>query len=154
VASIYLDADACPVRDEVYRLALRRDVKVYAVSHGPLRVPARGRVEHVRVQPGLDAADDWIAGHAAPGDVVVTADIPLAARCIRNGAQVIAPDGTTWTEASIGDALAGRDLKDQLRLMGIDTGGPAPFAAADRSRFLARLGEALRAEPGRALRLR
>lgn len=147
---ILVDGDACPVKDEVYRVALRHDLKVYVVSSGPLRVPARGRVEHVRVRPGLDSADDWIVEHAVPQDVVVTADIPLAARCLKNGARVIAPDGAVFHEGSIGDALASRELLDQLRQMGVPTSGPAPFVAADRARFVAQLGrtiEALRREP-------
>jgi uncharacterized protein YaiI (UPF0178 family) len=145
VLEIYVDGDACPVKDEVYRVALRHDLKVYVVSNAPLRVPDKGRVERVRVGAGLDVADDWIANHAGAGDVVVTADIPLAARCLRGGARVIAPNGTVFTEDSIGEALAGRDLMDQLRQMGVATGGPAPFVPADRSRFLARLGEAIQA---------
>lgn len=140
---IYVDGDACPVKEEVYRLASRHDLKVFVVTHGSLRVPDRGRVERVRVRPGLDAADDWIAEHAGPDDIVVTADIPLAARCLARGARVIAPTGHAFTEASIGDALASRDLLDHLRQMGEVTGGPPPFSASDRSRFLSRLGEAI-----------
>jgi uncharacterized protein len=140
---IYVDGDACPVKDEVYRLALRHGLKVFVVTHGMLRVPSKGRVERVRVKPGLDAADDWIAEHAGVGDVVITADIPLAGRCLKTGAQVVAPNGQTFTEASIGDALAGRDLMEHLRQMGEVTGGPPPFSASDRSRFLSRLGEAI-----------
>lgn len=142
---IYVDADACPVKEDVYRAALRHDLKVYVVANAPLRVPEKGRVERVRVPSGLDAADDWIAMHAGTGDIVVTADIPLASRCLAGGARVISPNGTLFTENSIGEALAGRDLMEQLRQMGIDGGGPAPFTPADRSRFRARLGEAIQA---------
>ncbi len=140
---VYVDADACPVKDEVYRVARRHDLKVLVVTHGPLRVPGEGRIERVRVRRGFDAADDWIAAHAGAGDVVVTADIPLAARCLRAGARVLAPDGRVFSEDSIGEALAGRELMDQLRQMGEVTGGPAPFARADRSRFLERLEETI-----------
>jgi len=145
---IYVDGDACPVKDEVYRLALRHALKVFVVTHGNVRVPSKGRVERVRVKPGLDAADDWIAEHAGAGDIVVTADIPLAGRCLKRGARVIAPYGQTFTEASIGDALASRDLLEHLRQMGEVTGGPPPFSASDRSRFLSRLGEAIVAARG------
>ena len=142
---IYVDGDACPVKDEVYRAALRHDLKVYVVSNTPLRVPDKGRVERVRVGAGLDRADDWIAERARAGDIVVTADIPLAARCLERGARVIAPNGSLFTEDSIGEALASRELMDHLRQMGVATGGPAPFTASDRSRFNARLGEAIQA---------
>ncbi len=142
---LLVDGDACPVKEEIYRLALRHDLKVYVVSHGPLRLPARGRVERVRVKPALDAADDWIAEHAAEGDIVVTSDIPLAARCLARGARVLAPDGHEFTGDSIGDALARRELMDQLRQMGLASSGPKPFSAADRSRFLSKLGEAIQA---------
>ncbi len=143
VCRLFVDADACPVKDEVYRVASRHDLKVFAVSHGALRVPGRGRVEHIRVPPALDAADDWIAEHAGDRDVVITADIPLASRCLKKGALVLAPTGHPFTEDSIGEAIAGRDLMDQLRQMGVVTGGPATFSAMDRSRFLASLGEAI-----------
>lgn len=140
---IFVDGDACPVKDEIYRVALRHDLKVYVVSHGPLWLPGKGRVERIRVKPGLDAADDWIADHAGAGDIVVTADIPLAARCLERGARVLGPNGQVFTEASIGDALASRELMDHLRQMGVATGGPSPFSASDRSRFLSKLGEAI-----------
>jgi uncharacterized protein YaiI (UPF0178 family) len=136
---LLVDADACPVKEEVYRVALRHDLKVYLVSQGPLRVPPRGRVEHVRVAPSLDAADDWIAERAGERDVVVTSDIPLAARCLAGGAIVLTPQGKEFTEDSIGEAIAGRELMDQLRQMGIATGGPATLTPSDRSRFAARL---------------
>lgn len=141
--AVFVDADACPVKDDIYRVALRHGVKVIVVSGGPLRVPARKGIEHVRVKPSLDAADNWIAEHVGPGDIVVTADVPLAARSLSRGAQVIAPDGRLFTEDSIGGALASRELMDQLRQMGATTGGPSPFSKADRARFLARLGEAI-----------
>jgi uncharacterized protein len=145
VPVIWVDGDACPVKDDVYRLASRHDLEVVVVSGGPLRVPAKAKVRHVRVKPAADAADDWIADHVGPGDIVVTADIPLAARCLERRARVIAPTGQVFTEDSIGGALASRMLMDELRQMGEISGGPAPFRAADRTRFLARLGEAIQA---------
>jgi len=142
---IYVDGDACPVKEDIYRLALRHDIKVLVVSHGPLHVPARGRIEGVRVRKGLGATDDWIAEHVEEGDIVVTADIPLADRCLKKGARVLAPNGQVFTEASIGGALATRELKEHLRQMGAVTDGPSPFTPADRTRFLSRLGEAIHA---------
>ena len=151
--SIFVDADACPVKEEVYRIARRHEVKVYVVANAQLRVPAEDLVELVVVRGGFDAADDWIVEHAGPGDVVVTADIPLADRCLRAGARVLGPRGTPFTEETIGEALATRALLDMLRQSGAMGGGPAPFAKADRSRFLAKLDEALHAarrRPGQA----
>ena len=149
---IYVDGDACPVKDEVYRVALRHDLKVYVVSDGPLRASAPGRVEFVRVKQGYNAADDWIADHAGAGDIAVTSDIPLADRCLKNGARVVAPNGREFTEDSIGEALGNRELMDHLRQMGAVTGGPKPFTPADRSRFLARLEETIQAIKRRTLR--
>lgn len=140
---IFLDADACPVKAETYRLAERRGLKVFVVSSGSLHVSAPGRVERVRVKPGLDAADDWIVEHAGPGDVVVTADIRLAQRCLERGARPIAHDGGAFHEGSIGDALAGRDLLDELRQMGVETSGPRPFTRSDRARYVAGLARTL-----------
>lgn len=140
---IFVDGDACPVKDEIYRVAERHDLKVFVVSQGSLRVPIWGRIEHVRVGQGVDAADDWIVERAGARDIVVTADIPLAGRCLKNRAQALAPNGTPFTEDSIGEALASRELMDQLRQMGMASGGPAPFTPADRSRFQARLGQAI-----------
>ena len=142
---VYVDGDACPVKDEVYRVAARHDLKVYVVSDGSLRTTAPGRVEFIRVRQGYNAADDWIAERAGAGDIAVTSDIPLADRCLKNGARVIAPNGRVWTEDSIGEAMAKRELMDHLRQMGAITGGPPPFAPADRSRFLARLEETIQA---------
>ena len=142
---VYVDGDACPVKDEVYRVALRHDLKVYVVSDGPLRAAAAGRVEFIRVKQGYNAADDWIAGRAGAGDIAVTSDIPLADRCLKNGARVVAPNGREFTEDSIGEALGNRELMDHLRQMGAVTGGPKPFVPADRSRFLARLEEVIQA---------
>ncbi len=150
---IYVDGDGCPVKDEVYRVAERYALRVFVVSHVPIRVPPRNRVEPVRVRRGFGAADDWIAEHVLEGDVAVTADIPLADRCLKRGARVLAPNGHVFSEASIGDALARRELMEQLRQMGEVTAGPRPFVAADRSRFLSRLDEIIVAirlgKPGR-----
>jgi uncharacterized protein YaiI (UPF0178 family) len=145
LAVIFVDADACPVKDDIYRIALRQGIRVVVVSGGPLRVPARAGIEHVRVKSSLDAADDWIAARVGKDDIVVTADVPLAARCLSQQARVIAPDGRLFTDDSIGGALASRELLDQLRQMGAVTGGPPPYARADRARFLARLAEAIQA---------
>jgi hypothetical protein len=141
VLDIYVDGDGCPVKDEVYRVAERYGLRVLVVSHVPIPVPSRSRVEPVRVKRGFGAADDWIAEHILEEDIAVTADIPLADRCLKRGARVVSPKGHSFTEASIGDALASRELMEHLRQMGEVTGGPAPFVHADRSRFLSRLDE-------------
>src|SRR5262245_25214451 len=149
--TIYVDADACPVKDEVYRVARRYTMPVKVVANAPLRVPTDPLFELV-VRPGFGAADDWIAEQAGAGDIVVTADIPLAARCLEAGARVLGPKGHPFSEADIGSALAMRELMDQLRQGGEVTGGPAPMTAKDRSRFLSKLDEAvnavLREHPG------
>ena len=142
--TIYVDADACPVKDEVYRVARRYELRVAVVANAPLRVPANDRVELV-VRPGFGAADDWIAGQAGPGDIVVTADIPLAARCLAKEARVLGPKGDVFTDDDIGSALAMRNLLDELRQGGVATGGPAPMTPRDRSRFLAKLDELINA---------
>ena len=141
---ILVDADACPVKDEVYKVAWRRGVAVKVVSNMRLRVPDHPLIERVVVSDGFDAADDWIAEAAGPGSVVVTADILLADRCLKAGAVVIANTGKPFTAASIGGAVALRAIMADLRA-GADgiIGGPAPFAKADRSRFLQALDEAL-----------
>ena len=146
---ILVDADACPVKDEIYRVAFRRNVAVRVVSNSRLRVPEHPLVERVVVSDGFDAADDWIAGEAARSDVVVTADILLAERCLKAGAAVIGPSGKPFTAGSIGSAVAMRAIMADLRVGGDAVGGPAPFTKADRSRFLQALDEALvRAERG------
>src|SRR5436305_8173296 len=142
---IYVDADACAVKEEVYRVARRYGIKVYVVSNAPLRVPAEDLIALVVVRGGFDAADDWIAARVGPGDIAITADIPLAERCLVRGARVLGPKGLEFTEGAIGDALATRALLDMLRQSGSFGGGPAPFAKADRSRFLAKLDETLHA---------
>ena len=142
---IYIDADACPVKDEAYRVAGRYGLKVWVVANGWLRVPESPLVERVTVTEGLDVADGWIAERAGPGDVVVTADVPLAARCVKAGARVIAPSGRPFTEASIGNDLATRDLLTELRDTGRIRGGGRPFGKEDRSRFLGALDNAVQA---------
>lgn len=141
--AIYVDADACPVKAEVYRVAERHGARVFVVSNSPLSVPRDAFIERVVVPPGPDVADDWIAERAAAGDVVVTADIPLADRCVKRGAAVLAPNGRSFTASSIGLALATRDLMDGLRGSGEVTGGPKPFGPRDRSDFLQALHRAL-----------
>ena len=142
--TIYVDADACPVKEETYRVAKRYGMKVVVVANAPQRVPADPLVELV-VQTGFGAADDWIAGAAGPGDIAITADVPLAARCVAVGAIVIDPKGRLLTDDSVGEALAVRNLMDELRQAGETTRGPAPMTPKDRSRFLSRLDETIHA---------
>lgn len=142
---IFVDADACPVKDEVYRVAGRYGLKVWVVANGWLRVPESPFIERVTVTEGLDRADDWIAERAGAGDVVVTTDVPLAARCVKAGARVLAPNGRPFTEASIGNDLATRNLMTELRDTGQIRGGGRPFAKEDRSRFLGSLDNAIQA---------
>ncbi|MCB8819149.1 YaiI/YqxD family protein [Microvirga rosea] len=140
---IYVDADACPVKAEIYRVAERHRVKVFVVANSFLMVPQGPLFERVVVGDGFDAADDWIADHVRRGMVVVTADIPLAHRCVKAGADVIGPTGKPFTEASVGMALATRNLMEDLRAMGEVSGGPRPFSAKDRSAFLSALDLAI-----------
>lgn len=137
--TLYIDADACPVKDEAYKVAWRHAIKVRVVANQPIAVPAHPLVERIVVPAGPDVADDYIAAHVSRGDVVVTADVPLAARCVKAGADVIAPSGKPFTGDSIGMALATRNLMDDLRSAGAVTGGPRPFSARDRSAFLSAL---------------
>ncbi|MEJ0077815.1 MAG: YaiI/YqxD family protein [Alphaproteobacteria bacterium] len=134
--TIYVDADACPVKQEVYRVAERHGLKVYVVSNSPIAIPPDPLIERIVVAAGMDAADDWIAERAVKGAIVVTQDIPLAARAVKAGAVAIAPNGKPFTEDTVGMALATRNLMDQLRSAGEITGGPRPFAPKDRSAFL------------------
>ncbi len=136
---IYVDADACPVKAEVYRVAERHRLKVYVVANSFIAVPREPFIERVVVGGGFDAADDWIAERVSRGDIVVTADVPLASRCVKAGADAIAPNGRAFTEASVGMALATRNLMQDLREAGAVTGGPKPFLARDRSAFLSAL---------------
>jgi uncharacterized protein YaiI (UPF0178 family) len=142
--TIFIDADACPVKEEVYRVARRYGVRVAVVANAPLRTPPDPLVELV-VRPGFGTADDWIAEQVGPTDVVVTADIPLAARCLEKGARVLDAKGRSFTESAIGSALATRELMNDLRQRGTVTGGPAPMTPKDRSRFLSKLDEAVNA---------
>jgi uncharacterized protein YaiI (UPF0178 family) len=141
---IYVDADACPVKEEVYRVAARLGLAVVVVANSFIRVPQDPLIERVVVGDGMDAADDWIAERAGPGDVVVTADIPLAARSLKAGAAAIAPNGKSFTEADIGMTLAVRNLMSDLRSAGEITGGQKPFSPRDRSAFLSALDQAVR----------
>ena len=140
---ILVDADACPVKDEVYKVAWRHEVAVTIVSNSAIRTPAHPLIERVVVGSGFDEADDWIAERADAHAVVVTADILLADRCLKAGASVLAPTGKPFTTASIGSAIATRAIMADLRAGGDQIGGPAPFAKADRSRFLSALDAAL-----------
>jgi hypothetical protein len=155
LTDIYVDGDACPVRDEIYRVATRLKVKVFVVSNGsrPIRPPGISNVSMVVVGDTADAADDWIAEGVGATDVCVTSDIPLASRCLKKGARVVSPIGKEWTEANIGNALAGREIAQHLRELGTTTRGPAPLTKRDRSRFLSALDKALQAAlreaPGR-----
>ncbi len=141
---IFVDADACPVKQEVYRVAKRHALKVVLVANSWMQTPLDHTIELVVVDGGLDVADDWIAEHVREDDIVVTADIPLASRCLEKRAVVLGPTGRPFTEDMIGEALATRELLSQLRDVGVATGGPAPFAKRDRSRFLHSLEEAIR----------
>ena len=140
---ILVDADACPVKEEIYRVAFRREVPVRVVSNSYLRVPAHPLIERVVVSDKFDAADDWIVEQADARTVVITGDILLADRCLKAGATVIAHNGKPFTAASVGGAIATRAIMADLRAGAGVTGGPAPFARADRSRFLQALDEAL-----------
>ncbi len=137
--TIFIDADACPVKDETYKVAARHGLKTYVVANSWINVPRDPMIERVVVEAGPDVADNWIAERAAPGTIVITADIPLAARCVKAGASVIGPTGKAQTEQSIGMALATRNLMDDLRSSGEITGGPRPFSPRDRSSFLSAL---------------
>ncbi|HSH69279.1 MAG: YaiI/YqxD family protein [Deferrisomatales bacterium] len=140
---IYVDADGCPVKDEVYKVARRYDLLTYVVSNRHIRVPFEEKIRAVVVGDAFDAADDWIAERVGEDDIVITADLPLADRCIKAGAAVLGPKGQVHDENSIGSALASRELMDQLRQMGMQTGGPAPMDQRGRSTFLARLDETI-----------
>jgi uncharacterized protein len=141
---IYVDADACPVKEEIYRVAARHQIAVSVVAQGLIRVPDDPGIERIAAGSAPDAADDWIAARAGPGAIVVTADIPLAGRCVKAGSVVIAPDGRVFSEDAIGMALAMRDLMTDLRSAGEATRGPRPFAPKDRSAFLSALDAAIR----------
>ncbi len=141
--SIFVDADACPVKAEIYRVAERYGLKVYVVANSFINVPRDPRIGGGLVNDSFDAADDWIAERAGATDIVVTADIPLADRSLKKGATVIGSTGVPFTSASIGMAMANRDLLANLRAMGEVSGGPKPMTQRDRSRFLSSLDEAV-----------
>ena len=143
MTALYVDADACPVKDEVYRVAERYALAVFVVSNSWIRTPREPRITSVVVDEGPDVADDWIAERAGPGDVVITADIPLAQRALDAGAQALHPNGRLFTRDNIGGALASRAIGEHLRSVGEITGGPKPFAPQDRSRFLQSLDAAV-----------
>jgi uncharacterized protein YaiI (UPF0178 family) len=142
---IYIDADACPVKNETYKVAARYSIPVIVVTNSWMRTPAEGQVALQLVEGDFDAADDWIARHAGPGDIVITGDILLAERCIKNGARVLGTRGREFTEAGIGEAVAMRALKDELRQMGEIRQGPPPMNKKARSKFLATLDEIVNA---------
>ena len=140
---IFIDADACPVKEETYRVATRYGLRVFVVANSPILIPRAPGVERIVVGTGPDAADDWIAERAGPGAIVITADIPLASRCVKAGADVIAPNGKRFSENAIGMALATRNLMDHLRETGQATSGPKAFGPRDRSNFLSALDNAV-----------
>jgi uncharacterized protein len=141
---IYIDADACPVKDEIYRVAARFSLPISVVAGNFIRIPQDPLIEMIAAGAGMDAADDWIAERAVKGDIVITSDIPLASRCVKAGAAVIAPNGKPFTEQSIGMTLAVRNLMTDLRSSGEVTGGPKSFAPRDRSAFLSALDQTIR----------
>jgi uncharacterized protein YaiI (UPF0178 family) len=150
---IYVDADGCPVKDEVYRVAVRCGLRVVAVANRRINMPGLSSIQLVVVGDAFDAADDWIASHADREDIVITSDIPLAARCLARGARVLGHRGGAFTEASIGDSVANRDLHAELRASGIATPRAAAFTARDRSSFLRTLDEMVQAvRHGRGVR--
>ena len=142
---IYVDADACPVKNEVYRVAGRYQLKVTLVANSWIQVAMAPSIHLEVVADGLDMADDWIAEHAELDDVVITADIPLADRCVKKGVRILTPVGKPFNEENIGEALATRDLLSELREGGAVTGGPPPFKKQDRSRFLYELDTVVQA---------
>jgi len=142
---IYVDADGCPVKGETYRVAERYGLKVILVANSRMHVPDEGWIERIVVSGQFDAADNWIAEHVQKDDIVITGDIPLADRCLKQGARALDPRGRVFREDSIGQALATRDFLAHLRELGMDSGGPAPFERRDRSQFLQRLDEIVQA---------
>jgi uncharacterized protein YaiI (UPF0178 family) len=141
--TVYVDADACPVKEEVYRVAERYGLRVILVANARMRTPEEDWIELVVVEGQFDAADDYIVDHLKKDDIVITGDIPLAARCLDSGAWVLRPTGRPFTETNIGDALASRDLLAQLREAGSLGGGPPPFQKKDRSLFLQQLDQVI-----------
>jgi uncharacterized protein YaiI (UPF0178 family) len=142
---IYIDADGCPVKEEVYRVADRYQLKVFVVANKPINIPFDARIEMVVVESGPDIADDWIAEHIGAGDIAITADILLADRCIKKQARVLGTKGIEFTEDNIGSAVADRELMKNLRQFGEIKGGPAPMEKKDRSLFLGKLDQIIQA---------
>jgi uncharacterized protein YaiI (UPF0178 family) len=140
---LFVDADACPVKDEVYKVALRYGLRTFVVANSFIQILVHPLIERLVVDAGPDAADDWIAERCCTGDIVITQDIPLADRALKAGAQAIGNQGKPFTRDSIGSALAGREIGEHLRAMGVTTSGPRAFAASDRSRFLQELDAAV-----------
>ena len=140
---ILVDGDACPVKDEIYRVAYRTEVSVTIVANSHFRIPVHPLIDRIVVSDGFDAADDWIAEHSDAASIVVTADILLADRCLKAGATALSPTGKPFTNASIGGAIATRAIMADLRAGGDAIGGPAPFSKTDRSRFLSALDQAI-----------
>ena len=136
MSEIFVDADSCQVKREVYRVAKRYGLRVTLVANSQMHIPSEDWLKLVVVSDQFDAADDWIVEYITKNDIVISGDIPLASRCLKKGARVLGPNGRVFTDDSIGDALATRDLMSHLRDIGIMTGGPAPFEKRDRSRFL------------------
>jgi hypothetical protein len=147
MTTLYVDGDACPVREEVYRVADRVGLQVFVVSNGsrPIRPPNRPNVHMITVSDGADIADDWIAERITKTDVCITSDIPLAGRCLERGARAVSPKGHIWTAANIGNALAGRELSRHLRELGVGGGGNDAMTKADRSAFLSALDNLVQA---------
>ena len=148
IITLYIDADACPVKQEIYRVAERHvrkgaALKVFVVSNSPIAVPRDACIERVVVGAGMDEADNWIAERARHGDIVITADVPLASRAVKAGAEAIAPNGRPFSKDLIGMTLATRNLMDSLRSSGEITSGPKPFSPRDRSAFLSALDQAI-----------
>lgn len=139
--NIYIDADGCAVKEETYKVANRYQLKVFVVANKAMNIPLSTSVEMIVVKGGFDAADDWIAENISEGDIAITADIPLADRCIKKKARVLGPKGEEFTEDNIGSALATRELMTNLRFMGEMRGGPAPMDKKDRSQFLSKLDQ-------------
>jgi uncharacterized protein YaiI (UPF0178 family) len=150
---IFVDGDACPMKQEVYRVAARYDLEVTVVANSWMRIPEEGKIALQLVEGGFDMADDWIVGQLRPDDIVITADVPLASRCIAKGASVLGTTGNPFTEDNIGHVLATRNLLSELRESGMHTGGPAPIQKRDRSRFLQNLDTMIQAVLRRRSRL-
>jgi uncharacterized protein YaiI (UPF0178 family) len=141
--NIFIDADGCPVKEEIYKVALRYKLKVFLVANKPMNYPLNLNIEMITVDGGFDAADDWIVNDISEKDICITADIPLADRCLKKQAKVISPKGIEFTEDSIGDQMATRELMTHLRAMGEARGGPAPMEKKDRSLFLSKLDQVI-----------